>query len=393
MTQDFFKAKRPWSKYKDFILGYYLEPYIPKVATLKKPILIVDCFAGCGRFGDGQPGSPLIIAPIIKKWRDKGVPVSGEFIEAAPENFRCLSESLEEYREFATPRLGVFDDLLPELAAKAQQNTVFLYVDPYTVKGLVFARMKAVYDQIRQASASVELLLNLNVATFLRWGLAALKARRKADELAENTDCEEADYQADNPNESVELITLDGIAGGDYWREVANDPSTSFPEKLRLFTKGYLRRLVSSFTFAAAHEVKSKYEHRVPKYALVYGTRHPDGVELMNDAMCKARLDFLGKRFSTGMLFDLTPDEEKPDFGRLYDDLVSLAQEGGPLTRKALRNRAIWKHFGTFESKDVNKAIGKLLKSQRLFSSTGKARINDDVRLNSTPFVSNPATS
>ena len=51
VTQDFFKAKRPWSKYKDFILGYYLEPYIPKVATLKKPILIVDCFAGCGRFG------------------------------------------------------------------------------------------------------------------------------------------------------------------------------------------------------------------------------------------------------------------------------------------------------------------------------------------------------
>ena len=74
MTQDFFKAKRPWSKYKDFILGYYLEPYIPKVATLKKPILVVDCFAGCGRFGDGEPGSPLIIAPIIKKWRDKGVP-------------------------------------------------------------------------------------------------------------------------------------------------------------------------------------------------------------------------------------------------------------------------------------------------------------------------------
>src|ERR1700683_3193361 len=85
VTNDFFEAKRPWSKYKDFILGYYLDPYIPKVATLKKPILIVDCFAGCGRFGDGEPGSPLIIAPIIKKWRDKGISVSGEFIEAVPE--------------------------------------------------------------------------------------------------------------------------------------------------------------------------------------------------------------------------------------------------------------------------------------------------------------------
>jgi hypothetical protein len=62
-----------------------------------------------------------------------------------------------------------------------------------------------------------------------------------------------------------------------------------------------------------------------------------------------------------------------------------------PLTRKALRNKAIWKHFGTFESKDVNKAIGNLLKTQRLFSSTGKVRINDDVRLNLTPFVANAA--
>ncbi len=390
MIQDFFKAKRPWSKYKDFILGYYLEPYIPKVATLKKPILIVDCFAGCGRFGDGEPGSPLIIAPIIKKWRDKGVPVSGEFIEADPENFRCLSESLQEFRAFATPRLGVFDELLPELAAKARQNTVFLYVDPYTVKGLVFARMKAVYDQIRQASASVELLLNLNVATFLRWGLAALKAKRRVDESADSANSDEADYQADNPNESVELTMLDGIAGGDYWREIANDGSTSFPDKLRLFTQGYLRQLVSSFTFATAYEVKSKYEHRVPKYALVYGTRHPDGVELMNDAMCRARLDFLGKRFSKEMLFDLTPDEEKPDLDRLYEDLVSFAKESGPLNRKALRNRAIWKHFGIFETKDVNKAIGNLLTLQRLFSSTGKVRINDDVRLHTTPFVVSP---
>ena len=391
MTHDFFKAKRPWSKYKDFILGYYLEPYIPKVATLKKPILIVDCFAGCGSFSDGQPGSPLIIAPIIKKWRDKGVPVSGEFIEADPENFQCLSASLQDYREVATPRLGSFDDLLPELAARASQNTVFLYVDPYTVKGLIFTRMKAVYDQIRRASASVEILLNLNVATFMRWALAALKAKRKADEVAEAIDPEEADYQADDPAEMVELAALDGIAGGDYWREIAADASTSFPQKLRLFTGGYLENLVSSFTFAASYDIKSKYEHRVPKYALVYGTRHPDGVELMNDGMCKARQDFLGKRFSAGRLFDCTPDEERPDFDKLHQDLVAALKEKGPLTRKALRNRAIWKHFGTFESKDVNKAIGNLLKSQRLFSSTGKVRINDDVRLNSTPFVANSA--
>ena len=64
---------------------------------------------------------------------------------------------------------------LPELAERAKQNTVFLYLDPYTVKELVFEQMKAVYDQIRRVSASVEVLLNFNVVTFMRWALAAVK--------------------------------------------------------------------------------------------------------------------------------------------------------------------------------------------------------------------------
>src|SRR4051812_34724174 len=97
---DFFSRKREGSKYKDFILGYYLDPYVPKVNTLKKPILIVDSFAGRGVFEDGQPGSPLIIAPIIQKWREKGVPIRGLFIEADADNYQCLGESLQVYREF-----------------------------------------------------------------------------------------------------------------------------------------------------------------------------------------------------------------------------------------------------------------------------------------------------
>ena len=144
----FFEKKRDWSRYKDFILGYYLDPYIPKVNTLKKPILVVDCFAGRGVFDDGQPGSPLIIATTLKKWREKGVPSRGLFIEADPNNHAHLSGLLQDHRGYAEPRRGSFDDHLPEIARLASHNTVFLYVDPYNVSGLVFERMKAVYDRI-----------------------------------------------------------------------------------------------------------------------------------------------------------------------------------------------------------------------------------------------------
>ena len=383
MKDDFFKAKRPWSKYKDFILGYYLEPYIPKVATLKKPILVVDCFAGCGQFDDGEPGSPLIIASIIKKWHEKGYQVRGEFVEADAHNHQKLTKVLEPFSDFATPRLGVFGDLLPDLAARARENTVFLYVDPYTVKGLLFARMKEVYDQIRKSSASVELLLNLNVATFMRWGLAALK---RQEEVPSEATGDEADYQADDPDERIEMALLDSIAGGGYWRTIASDPALSFVQKLNAFTEGYLGQLVSSFTFATSCEIKSKYEHQVPKYYLVYGTRHRDGVELMNDSMCKAKREFLGNRFVKGQLFDMTPDEEKPDVDALAADLVGILQAKGVLTRKALRNEGLWAHFGQHESKDYNLAVTSLLKAGRIHSNTGKSRINDDVRLSTSSF-------
>ena len=148
MVSNFFEAKRPWSRYKDYLLRSYIEPYIPKVASLKRPILIVDCFAGRGRFDDGEPGSPLIIAEAIERWRSKGVDVTGECIEADSENFHALCDVLRPHKDYCTPREGVFDDHLPELARRAQRNTVFLYVDPYMVKGLVFQHMKRVYDRM-----------------------------------------------------------------------------------------------------------------------------------------------------------------------------------------------------------------------------------------------------
>ncbi len=383
MSADFFRAKRPWSKYKDSILEYYLEPYIPKVAKLGKPVLIVDCFAGCGQFEDGEPGSPLIVASTIERWRKKGMNVAGEFIEADKDNFRTLESSLESYEGFVHPRLGRFEDHIGEFAIRASRETIFLYVDPYTVKGLVFDRMKQVYDQIERADASVEVLLNFNVATFMRWALAAL---RRVEELPDDATNDDSDYQADDPNEQVEIATLNGIAGGEYWRSIASDGALSFAKKLDDFTEVYARKMLASFNHVCMYPVKSKYEHQTPKYMLVYATRHPDGLELMNDAMCNARQQFLGSQFQNGLLFDMTPTTEVPNIAELKKALIEMAQEAGQITRKELRIRALSSFFCRFAQKDLNQAINDLLKSRKLFSDTGKTRINDNVLLSSQPF-------
>ena len=70
-TKDFFREKKEWSIIKDDILSWYLEPYITKILTNRKPLLIVDCFAGKGKFDDGNDGSPLIILKKVTNTSSK----------------------------------------------------------------------------------------------------------------------------------------------------------------------------------------------------------------------------------------------------------------------------------------------------------------------------------
>lgn len=83
-TQDFFRAKKGWSLLKDQIFDYYLEPYTAKILNTGKPLTIVDCFAGKGKFDDGAIGSPLIIARHIEKTlagKKQNKQIFGIFIE------------------------------------------------------------------------------------------------------------------------------------------------------------------------------------------------------------------------------------------------------------------------------------------------------------------------
>lgn len=398
MVREFFKEKRPWSEYKDLILGYYLEPYIPKVNTLRRPILIVDCFAGPGKFEkDNKPGSPLIICSAIMKWRDKGVNVRGLFIEDDHEHFLKLERLLQQYAAFAAPREGKFENHLPELEQLAAKNTVFLYVDPYTVKSLQFEPMRRVYEQIQNVGTSVEVLINFNAATFMRWGLAALNRVRQLD--VEDVPREEDDepYGADDPTESVEIAELDSIAGGDFWQTIAADHVLTFPQRVEKLTEQYAQLLRRSFErrgvrsrlegFVGYYGIKSKYHHMVPKYYLVYATRSDHGIDLMNDAMCKARREFVKHEFPPrDALFDMTPTSETVDLPMLCNDLMQIVRVDSVFTRRELRLKAIRHFFGRFSTSDYTKAVAELLKEKRLFSRSGKSRINEKERLSAKPF-------
>ncbi len=104
MNSDFFQSKKPWSPYKDMILAYYLKPYLSKVCSLGKPVVVVDCFAGPGRFEDGTDGSPLIISKAVRQIADKGKAVSALFIEEKRKYFHRLQESVKDYQDICNTK-------------------------------------------------------------------------------------------------------------------------------------------------------------------------------------------------------------------------------------------------------------------------------------------------
>ena len=64
-NDDFFVEKKAWSIVKDELFGCYFKPYVSKILHTHRPLVYVDCFAGKGKFEDGNDGSPLIALKII----------------------------------------------------------------------------------------------------------------------------------------------------------------------------------------------------------------------------------------------------------------------------------------------------------------------------------------
>lgn len=279
--------------------------------------------------------------------------------------------------------LGEFQQHVGQVAQLAARNTVFLYVDPFTLRAIHFAKMKAVYDQISNASASVELLLNLNAVDFMRWAVAAHRRIEGRNERADPMLPE----GLEDEDSSAEPDELTAIAGGTYWHDIAACPELSFANKYEAFANEYRRLLSKSFRYVGTYPVKEKYVRSVPNYVLAFGTRHPDGIELMNDAMCKARESFLDSEFATARLMDVTPQCELPNFDELDSQLVTTVAARPRLSRKELRVAVLEKWFCRVKTSDVNRRVTQLLIDGRLFSSNGKSQINDTVKLACSPFA------
>lgn len=330
--KDFFKSKRSWSRLKDQILASYLVPYLPKLATQNRPICIVDGFAGPGRFLDGEPGSPLLICDAVEAAQSYlKVPVKVLLIESAAAHATSLKSCVSKFK-FAVARHGRFVEFVPEITELAKSHSIFLYLDPFAVAGLDFSALEAVFSALRSPTrSSIEVFLNFNTVAFVRCGRAI---------LADIADASEDD---DDASFGYSAADLDRVVGGDWWQAVLRNES-DHTTAVREITQSFMTRLRRTFAEVCSFDVKESPGDDRPKYVLVFGSRHPDALKLMNDAMVRARDTQIGQEEQRApSLFNVLPEPLAPDSSRLPHMIAALMDRRQ--TRESVVERFVRAHF------------------------------------------------
>ncbi|UYV13845.1 MAG: three-Cys-motif partner protein TcmP [Phycisphaera sp.] len=357
--EQFFVAKRSWSKQKDRILEGYLSNYLPKVSqAIGRPILVVDGFVGPGKFSDNSDGSPLLIARCIARSRFSAKLIA---IEANASLHKQLCDTLGPF-SFATAKHGSFEEHLGDILQASKTHSVFLFLDPFALKGLDLASLDHVF-RLLEAGSSIELLLNFNAFAFCRCARASLKAPLEIDEEAA-------------PVPTLSPAVLNTIAGGDWWQEFVA-PDVSFVDQVDNTILGFRKTLETRFKHVQFYKVFASDSHRIPKYFLVFASRSDTALSLMNDEAVNARREFLANEYPRDSgLFDIVQLEKTRHGADIDATILAGAREW--TERGTLIQHVIECWFGYLLRKEIRSRIQELLRTGHLASKDGRTTLNDN---------------
>ncbi len=282
-NDDFFVEKKAWSVVKDELLGCYFKPYVSKILHTYKPLVYVDCFAGKGKFDDGNQGSPLIALDVICQCQ-ANTTATGTSIEATFIDLNYAADLQENLKDYPWVKIvsGKYEDNIRSILKNKSGCNVFLYIDPYGIKAL----QCTLFDDFAKGRLnSIELLINMNSFGFIREACHAMGTTFDDKEIFDDL----VEYEPTKMDASDKSIKeLNEIAGGDYWQPIiasykkheinGYDAESQFAEQ-------YCMRLMQSYTYVLNMPLRIKRNQR-PKYRLIYATNHRDGCLLMVDNIC-----------------------------------------------------------------------------------------------------------
>jgi len=367
-NDDFFVEKKPWSKVKDELLGCYLKPYVAKILYTRKPLAYVDCFAGKGKFDDGNPGSPLIALDIFHQALattklDGNARIGATFIDL---NYVSdLESNLSAYKGIKIVP-GAYEDTIDELLKSRTGCNVFLYIDPYGIKALDCSK----FDSFANGQFNtIELLINMNSFGFIREGCRVMGKQFKIDDDSFFDDLVEYDPTTlDASDKSIEA--LNQIAGGDYWKPIIEQYISGRIDGYKAeeyFSEQYCQRLSQTFTYVLNMPIRIKQGQHT-KYRMIHATNHPVGCVLMADNICN-RWELM-KQIQTGgqiSLFQTAVDNQIISEGEIQSDVIEHFSQCSNWTSLNKALAVFFVKYGAIcKSGEIAKVLKKLEKYKRI---------------------------
>lgn len=374
VTDSFFDEKKAWSIAKDDLLKHYLNTYMVKLFSSRRPTIYLDCFAGAGKFGeDNLPyeekvdGSPIIALSAMHEASDvsRADPkpirlacfIEPEHHHQLETNIRMSKFSSENYLIYPTAYPGAIPSFLDDIFRYWKNPNLFCYLDPFGVKYLEFET----FNQIRSRNFhSLEFLINFNSFGFFRYACGAWEIKIRETDIANDEEMAERDPLDEN-GKGDRLEKLDSVMGIPEWRHVIYDYKHGHIDgyiaecKLAEMYKQQLKRSLG-FQYVLSIPIRFR-ESTHPKYRMIYATNHADGAVIMGDVMRK-RQDYLFEQYSlssSGGCLNLFEREELLGGPSVEDSVIAYLRG-----KEELRGKEFFAGF--YDEKFITAHLGNILR-------------------------------
>jgi three-Cys-motif partner protein len=324
----------------------------------------LDCFAGQGRYGKDDIGSPLIMCRAVLESDDEVKRKTKLiFVNKDTKDHEVLEQEVKNsgLNEHQVKALCADSKiLLSYLTSNLQDQTIFVYLDPFALKGCEFETLLPLLE--RSTVSSTEIVININMVEFHR------RAARNASGMHKKVTKQIQAHHA----------FLDKFFRGDYWKEFEFNPTMGSKLRDRKVVERYCQELQKYLPFTGFCPVQETKTERT-KYFIVFCSRHPDALLVMNDIMRKAYETHI---FGAA---DVEPDFIEPL--ELEGIILGFVKSDSGITRKELTVKIFNGYFMRFYSKEINAKIQSLTKEKpkpkiKFVSPTG--RLNEHARLYAT---------
>lgn len=301
--QKFFESKKASAALKHAILGRYVVPFTSRAGSRTKRVVIVDGYAGAGRYSDGSEGSPALIAHAAKHPALVRRTIDAIFVEKNRETRRRLTAVVaDESAPNMNPTImdGAIEYRLPEILQRSDGLPLFIFLDPYGL-GINFDAVARIFTS-RPAGAlapATEVLLRFDAGAVRRLrGWLATTARHV-------------------PLREAGLNRLDQVVGGPWWRDGPSEASSV--QFLEWVMDGFLERLGRDVHGGGwSTPIRPRVDLQ-PAYYLVFVTRRQEGMIQFGEVLSSANEEWR-RSLAEAAFYVETSDDLIEEFGLRWED-------------------------------------------------------------------------